>query len=407
MAVLSLTLLASLVSASLVSADTGASIFNTRATCSGSVASCSSGADSADACCVNKPGGQFLQTQFWDTDPVTGPSNSWTIHGLWPDNCDGTYDSSCDSKRAYTNLTALIKTYGSDSLLDFMNTYWLSDSESPEEFWEHEWSKHGTCISTIEPSCYSDYQTGEEAVAFFQIVVNLFKSLDTYTVLSKAGIVPSNSATYTSSQITKAISASFGQDPVILCSGSTLYQIYYGFVTNGALADGAFVPTAVNGQSSNCPSTGVKYPLKSGASAPSSSTKTSTATATGTSAAPTATGTSVSGSGYWNAQYNGKADGCLISSGTWYVGGTCATYKTTTTSNGFTMTSSKGNCGVVSGAISCGSGVDLSTFSVAGGLLAYNGQTEFYASAVPSGSTQASVYVASKTYSVTFQWQSL
>lgn len=63
-----------------------------------------------------------------------------------------------------------------------MNSYWLSDSESPEEFWEHEWSKHGTCISTIEPSCYSDYQTGEEAVAFFQVVVNLFKSLDTYTV---------------------------------------------------------------------------------------------------------------------------------------------------------------------------------------------------------------------------------
>lgn len=71
------------------------------------------------------------------------------------------------------------------------------------------------------------------------------------------------------------------------------------------------------------------------------------------------------------------------------------------------MTSSKGNCGVVSGAISCGSGVTLSTFTVAGGLLAYNGQTEFYASAVPSGSTQATVYTASKTYSVTFQWQSV
>lgn len=152
-------------------------------------------------------------------------------------------------------------------------------------------------------------------------------------VLSKAGIVPSNSATYTSSQITKAISASFGQDPVILCSGSTLYQIYYGFVTNGPLADGAFVPTAINGQSSNCPSTGVKYPLKSGAAA-TSSTKTTTATSTGTStsAAATATGTSVSGSGYWNALYNGNADGCLISSGTWYVGGTCATYKATATS---------------------------------------------------------------------------
>lgn len=115
---------------------------------------------------------------------VTGPSNSWTIHGLWPDNCDGTYDQDCDSSRAYTNLTELIQTYGNQSLLDFMNTYWLSDSESAEAFWEHEWSKHGTCISTLEPSCYSNYQAGEEAVAFFQTVVNLFKSLDTYTVRS-------------------------------------------------------------------------------------------------------------------------------------------------------------------------------------------------------------------------------
>lgn len=39
--------------------------------------------DVQDTCCVNSPGGLFLQTQFWDTNPVTGPSDSWTIHGLW------------------------------------------------------------------------------------------------------------------------------------------------------------------------------------------------------------------------------------------------------------------------------------------------------------------------------------
>lgn len=214
---------------------------------------------------------------------------------------------------------------------------------------------------------------------------------------------------------------------MILCNSGTLYQIYYGFVANGPLADAAFVPTAINGQSSNCPSTGVKYPIKSGAAA-TSTTKTTTATGTSTSTAATATGTGVSGSGYWNAQYNGQTDGCLISAGTWYVGGTCATYKTTTTSKlailyqyepldqsadflsrlggGFTMTTSKGNCGVANGALSCGSGVTLSTFSVVGGLLAYNGQTEFYASAVPSGSTQATISTASAANSVTFQWQS-
>lgn len=34
-------------------------------------------------CCFNYPGGELLQTQFWDTDPATGPANHWTVHGLW------------------------------------------------------------------------------------------------------------------------------------------------------------------------------------------------------------------------------------------------------------------------------------------------------------------------------------
>ena len=37
----------------------------------------------ADLCCFNAPGGQMLQTQFWDTHPPTGPDDAWTMHGLW------------------------------------------------------------------------------------------------------------------------------------------------------------------------------------------------------------------------------------------------------------------------------------------------------------------------------------
>lgn len=36
-----------------------------------------------NSCCFNHPGGALLLTQFWDTDPPLGPSDSWTIHGLW------------------------------------------------------------------------------------------------------------------------------------------------------------------------------------------------------------------------------------------------------------------------------------------------------------------------------------
>lgn len=40
-----------------------------------------------DLCCFNAPGGQLLLTNFWDADPPTGPEDSWTLHGLWPDRC--------------------------------------------------------------------------------------------------------------------------------------------------------------------------------------------------------------------------------------------------------------------------------------------------------------------------------
>lgn len=51
--------------------------------CSNPALSCHSTASVQDTCCFNSPGGELLQTQFWDTNPPTGPVNSWTVHGLW------------------------------------------------------------------------------------------------------------------------------------------------------------------------------------------------------------------------------------------------------------------------------------------------------------------------------------
>lgn len=51
--------------------------------CSNPGLSCHNTAPVQDTCCFNYPGGLLLQTQFWDTNPPTGPVDSWTIHGLW------------------------------------------------------------------------------------------------------------------------------------------------------------------------------------------------------------------------------------------------------------------------------------------------------------------------------------
>lgn len=82
-------------------------------------------------------------------------------------------------------------------------------------------------------------------------------------ILSDAGIVPSDTQTYTSDEIISAISASFGEDPIIKCDDGTLYQIYYGFYVTGPLTDEDFVAAPVVGESSNCPSDGISYPVKS------------------------------------------------------------------------------------------------------------------------------------------------
>lgn len=99
-----------------------------------------------------------------------------------PDNCDGTYESSCDSTRAYTNITDILQAQGKDDLLDYMDEYWVDIDGDNESFWAHEWGKHGTCINTIDPDCYQGYTAQEEVGDFFEKVVDLFKGLDTYQV---------------------------------------------------------------------------------------------------------------------------------------------------------------------------------------------------------------------------------
>ncbi|KAF2685701.1 ribonuclease M [Lentithecium fluviatile CBS 122367] len=377
----------------------------TPQSCPNAQLSCHNTTAVENLCCFNAPGGQLLQTQFWDTQPATGPDNSWTLHGLWPDRCDGTYDANCDPSRAYTNISSIISSFGKTELLDYMNTFWKDYQGDDETFWEHEWSKHGTCISTLEPTCYSDHKATEEVVDYFQKAVDLFKSLPSYEWLSAAGITPSTSQTYTSQQIQDAITAKRPGVTVTLgCKSGVFNEIWYHYDVRGSLQTGEFVPSNPDGMKSTCPTSGIKYLPKNGGSSPTSApTTTSGATPTQTSTP----GTSFSGRGFLNVNVNGAKKGCIITVGTWYTSGTCATITATAAGDGFTLSSSKGKCGVVSGAFTCGGSVTTATtFTSSNGKLAAGGNAAWSADKVASGTTQEKVYAGSDhSTKVELVWQ--
>jgi ribonuclease T2 len=208
-----------------------------------------------------------------------------------------------------------------------MQTYWKDYKGDDESFWEHEWGKHGTCISTLEPSCYTNYQATQEAVDYFVRAVSLFKTLPSYSWLSAAGVVPSSTKTYTLSAIQAALTSQFGYAVTVNCnSNKELDELWYHYNVQGSVQSGTFQPATPVGSGSTCPSTGIKYLPKPGGD--TSPTTLTTAT-TQTTATSTPTGSTLSGKGYLTVVTSGSQKGCIISAGTWYTTGTCATFTAT------------------------------------------------------------------------------
>ncbi|KAK5061004.1 hypothetical protein LTR84_007545 [Exophiala bonariae] len=313
-----------------------------------------------DACCVNYPSGHFLQTQFWDTSPPLGPNTSFSIHGLWPDRCEGGFDQFCDSARSEHGIRSILASIaGKDSeLLEFMDLYWLSADGNNEHLWAHEWNKHGTCISTIEPSCYGkDTIPHADLYDYFVQTTSLFRTLDTFSILSEAGILPSSERTYDLAELEEAIESSSHGFPVTLrCRSGELNEIWYHFSVRGSLrisnkvpssaessspafpflsADTIrehFVPANPDGAKSNCPAHNIKYLPKHSSKGPQHPPIKPTPTTT--SSDPSATSTPFKGKGHLEIHLVddsatpgvSERKGCLIRNGQWYTSGSCATY---------------------------------------------------------------------------------
>ena len=224
----------------------------------------------ADPCSTNTPGGLLLLTQFWDFSPAIGPDDSWTIHGLWPDTCSGGYDSDCDPSRNTRNVAAILRASSNPKAsrtLDVMNQNWLALNGNDAQLWSHEWNKHGTCVSTLNPKCYASpaveeggYKEGEDVVDFFTTTVDLFEQYNVFEALKEAGIVPDRNKRYTLAQLQQATREKWGKAASFKCRNGALNEAWIYFHTNGRSTTAeAFVQTEPLTGNNRCPAQGIRY----------------------------------------------------------------------------------------------------------------------------------------------------
>ncbi|KAL9072453.1 MAG: hypothetical protein Q9157_005099 [Trypethelium eluteriae] len=287
--------------------------------------------------------------------------------------------------------------------MSFMGTYWKESGGRDASFYQHEWSKHGTCISTLQPKCYSAYRPQEEVVTYFEKTIELFKTLPSFKWLSDAGITPSNGKTYDRTAVQAALEKGFGHPVTIKCHYGELDEIWYHFNIKGSFDTGHnggvdnFVPSTPQGIKSTCPKQ-VRYIPKSRGSQRHSS--------------PDSPGHGCGnqrpfkGNGHLNVLISGQQKGFLISNGKLAAQGQPASYRTKWNGQFFILTTTKGVCGFVRGAFTCGDNVSPAQFSSKGQNLATSrGHTTFFTDAIPSAKRQQLVYTQSSNIAFQLAWQ--
>jgi ribonuclease T2 len=102
------------------------------------------------------------------------PKNIFTLHGLWPSYRNGKMIEECN-KGELINVKIT-----EEDLLKEMLTFWISYTSDNQNFWNHEYNKHGYCYSER----YKQYNPDN----FFNKSMSLYNqySLTTYAKSTKS-----------------------------------------------------------------------------------------------------------------------------------------------------------------------------------------------------------------------------
>ncbi|XP_078315459.1 ribonuclease Oy-like isoform X2 [Crassostrea virginica] len=139
----------------------------------------------------------------------------WGIHGLWPTKTGTEGPTSCGSQP--------FNEHAITPLLPHLKILWpnMYSDTSTTSFWEHEWSKHGTCASSLNAT--------STEFRYFSKALDLYARFNGQTMLGNQGIVPSTTATYDIKATEAALKKELGVNALVQCAydHNTRRQIVY------------------------------------------------------------------------------------------------------------------------------------------------------------------------------------
>ena len=119
---------------------------------------------------------------------------AWSVHGLWPTIFHKIAPIFCNHSWHYNHDLM-------DPIMDDMHRYW-PDVEMrgvTDSLWSHEWIKHGTC------ACMNTLTSMKTQTEYFEAGVRLAE-VNTVTLwLAEAGVVPSDTEPYKTSDVWNAV----------------------------------------------------------------------------------------------------------------------------------------------------------------------------------------------------------
>lgn len=139
------------------------------------------------------------------------PVEAFTIHGVWPEYSNGGWPQFCaDNWNEPINKSLPAVSMQSD-WREKRACEWPSYEGGDTHFWEHEWSKHGTCASPLLGN----------RTSYFQHVIMMNEKYDLNVVFQDAGLWPQRSlrklTPYSVEDAIVAVQQAYGVAPRLSC----------------------------------------------------------------------------------------------------------------------------------------------------------------------------------------------